>query len=66
MGGDLVTIEPTVLKVDEDVKDLLEKASLLEFFRKFLCFNESISVQVAETWEEGRVIVNGLKFSILE
>ena len=32
MGGDSVTTEPVVLKIDEDVKVLLEKAGLLDFF----------------------------------
>eukprot|EP01018_Ginkgo_biloba_P030450 Gb_22959 [translate_table: standard] len=66
MGGDPVMTEPTVLKMEEDMKGLLEKASLLDFFRKFTGFSESISLQVVDSWDEGRVKVDGLKFTISE
>eukprot|EP01018_Ginkgo_biloba_P024051 Gb_01985 [translate_table: standard] len=55
MGGDPITTEPLVLKVDEEVREILEKAGLIAFFRKFLGFSESISIQVAESWDEGKV-----------
>eukprot|EP01018_Ginkgo_biloba_P031263 Gb_18255 [translate_table: standard] len=65
MGGDLITTEPHVLKVDKEVRDILEKAGLLAFFRRFSRFSESISVQAAETWEDGKVVVvNSLTFTI--
>ncbi|WP_206637244.1 hypothetical protein, partial [Mesorhizobium sp. M6A.T.Cr.TU.017.01.1.1] len=66
MGGDPVTIEPHVLKVDEEVRDILEKARLLSFFRKFFKFSECIFVQITEVWEDGKVVVNGLTFTILD
>jgi len=66
MEGDPVTTEPTVLQMEVDVKALLEKKGLLDFFRKFSGFSESISLQVADYWEEGRVKVNGLEFTISE
>eukprot|EP01018_Ginkgo_biloba_P020414 Gb_11856 [translate_table: standard] len=34
MGGDPLVTESSVLKMDDDVKEILDKASLLEFFRK--------------------------------
>eukprot|EP01018_Ginkgo_biloba_P007637 Gb_03315 [translate_table: standard] len=55
MGGDPVTTEPLVLKVDEEVKETLEKEGFLSFFRKFSSFSESNSIQVAELWDEGKV-----------
>eukprot|EP01018_Ginkgo_biloba_P036453 Gb_16270 [translate_table: standard] len=36
MGGDPVMLKTTFLKMEEDMKALLEKASLLDFFRKFI------------------------------
>eukprot|EP01018_Ginkgo_biloba_P002354 Gb_35992 [translate_table: standard] len=64
MGGDPITIEPPILKVDEEVRDILEKAGLISFFRKFYGFSKNISIQVTETWEDGKVVVNGLTFTI--
>eukprot|EP01018_Ginkgo_biloba_P040070 Gb_10384 [translate_table: standard] len=66
MGGDPLITEPSVIKIDDDVKEILEKAGLLDFFRKFTGFNESISRQVAESWDEGKVKVDGLVFTILK
>eukprot|EP01018_Ginkgo_biloba_P021373 Gb_24038 [translate_table: standard] len=66
IGGDPVMTEPSVIKMDDDVKEILDNAGLLEFFWKFTGFSESISLQVAETWDEGRVKVDGLDFKILE
>eukprot|EP01018_Ginkgo_biloba_P040074 Gb_10375 [translate_table: standard] len=66
MGGDPVMTELSVIKMDNDVKEILDKAGLLEFFRKFTGFSESISLQVVETWDEGRVKVDSLDFMISE
>eukprot|EP01018_Ginkgo_biloba_P023420 Gb_40337 [translate_table: standard] len=66
MGGDPVTTEPTILKVDEDVRSILEDEGLLAFFRKLAGFNEDITSQIVETWRDGKVVVNGLEFSINE
>eukprot|EP01018_Ginkgo_biloba_P039011 Gb_11876 [translate_table: standard] len=66
MGGDPLVTEPSAIRMDDDVKEILEKAGLLEFFRKFIGFNESISRQVAESWDEGKVKVDGLVFMISE
>eukprot|EP01018_Ginkgo_biloba_P017735 Gb_08968 [translate_table: standard] len=52
--------------MDDDVKEILDKAGLLEFFLKFTSFSESISLQAAETWDEGRVKVDELDFTISE
>eukprot|EP01018_Ginkgo_biloba_P031260 Gb_18254 [translate_table: standard] len=54
MGGDPITTEPSVLKVDEEVRGILEGAGLLSFFRKFMGFNEEISHQVVESWSDGK------------
>lgn len=43
MGGDPVTTEPIVFKVDEDVRIFLEDAGMLTFFRKFLGHSEDIT-----------------------
>eukprot|EP01018_Ginkgo_biloba_P011985 Gb_15585 [translate_table: standard] len=66
MGGDPVMTEPTVLKMEEDMKALLEKAGPLDFFQNFTGFSESISLQVVNTWDEGRVKVDDLDFIISE
>eukprot|EP01018_Ginkgo_biloba_P021014 Gb_37073 [translate_table: standard] len=66
MGGDPVTTKPIVLKVDEEVRDILDRAGLLSFFRKLSGFNEDISLQVVETWNDEKVTVNGLDFIITE
>eukprot|EP01018_Ginkgo_biloba_P038087 Gb_28838 [translate_table: standard] len=57
MGGDPVVTEP-------DVKELLDKAGLLDFFQKFSGFSESISMWIAESWDEGRVKVDSVAFTI--
>eukprot|EP01018_Ginkgo_biloba_P016652 Gb_17438 [translate_table: standard] len=66
MGGDPLVTEPAVIKMDDEVKEILEKAGLMDFFRKFAGFNESISRKVAESWNEGNVKVDGLAFTIFE
>eukprot|EP01018_Ginkgo_biloba_P035673 Gb_06925 [translate_table: standard] len=60
MGGDPVTTEPLMFKVDEEVRDILEKVGLLAFFRKLYGFTESISTQVVESWEERKVVAEQL------
>eukprot|EP01018_Ginkgo_biloba_P022712 Gb_36500 [translate_table: standard] len=54
MGGDPVTTEPTVLKVDEDVRSILEDAGLLAFFRNFFGF--MLVTEVSRLPNEGEVI----------
>jgi len=66
MGGDPVVTEPAVLKMDDKVKELFDKAGLLDFFRKFSSFSNSLSLQVVESWDEGRVKVDDLVFTISE
>eukprot|EP01018_Ginkgo_biloba_P016143 Gb_31689 [translate_table: standard] len=66
MGGDLVTTESTVLKIDEDIRSILEEASMLSFFKKYSRHNDSITNQFVESWKDGRVSVNGLEFFISE
>eukprot|EP01018_Ginkgo_biloba_P023728 Gb_39469 [translate_table: standard] len=64
--------EPTVLKMEEDVKALLEKASLLDFFQKFIGFSESISLQVSSIARENlpkpwdRMAIQVMKYLSLE
>eukprot|EP01018_Ginkgo_biloba_P000131 Gb_34442 [translate_table: standard] len=66
MGEDPITIERVVLKVDEEVRDILDRAGLLMFFQNKIGFNEDISLQVVKTWNDGKVTVNGLAFIIME
>eukprot|EP01018_Ginkgo_biloba_P029318 Gb_29174 [translate_table: standard] len=66
MGGDPVTTEPAILKVDEEARDILDRVGLLTFFQKNYGFNENISLQVVETWNDGKVTMNGLEFIITE
>eukprot|EP01018_Ginkgo_biloba_P038587 Gb_30224 [translate_table: standard] len=44
MGGDSVMTKPSVLRMEDDVKELLDKAGILDFFQKFIGFSESISL----------------------
>eukprot|EP01018_Ginkgo_biloba_P013399 Gb_10421 [translate_table: standard] len=55
-----------VMKMEDNVKELLDKAGLLDFFKNFFDFSKSLSLQVAKRWDEGRVKVDGLVFTILE
>jgi len=66
MGGDPVTTEPTVLKVNEDVRGILENVGMLSFFQNFLGYSEDILSQIIESWNNGKVSVNGINFSISE
>eukprot|EP01018_Ginkgo_biloba_P013977 Gb_31793 [translate_table: standard] len=66
MGGDHVTIEPTILKIDKEVRSILEEAGLLPFFKKFSGHSDSITNQIVESWKDGRVSVNGLEILINE
>lgn len=38
---------------------------MLAFFKKFDGYNECISIQVAQTWSEGKVTVEGISSTIL-
>eukprot|EP01018_Ginkgo_biloba_P026524 Gb_28921 [translate_table: standard] len=58
MGGDPVTTEPTVLVVDEEVRNILEEAGFLAFFNNFKGHSEGITKQFVDTWKDGRVIVD--------
>lgn len=53
MGVESVTTKPIVLKMDNDVMEIFEKAGLVAFFCKFVGLNESISIQVVDTWDNG-------------
>eukprot|EP01018_Ginkgo_biloba_P025388 Gb_18449 [translate_table: standard] len=64
MGGDPLVTEFVVIKMDDEVKEIVEKAGVMDFFRKFIRFNVSISWQVVESWNEGNVKVDGLAFMI--
>jgi len=66
MGGDPIMNESSVIKMEDDVNEILDKVGLLEFFWKFTGFSESISMQVAKTWDKGRVKVDDLDFKILK
>eukprot|EP01018_Ginkgo_biloba_P015036 Gb_26367 [translate_table: standard] len=66
MGGDPVTTEPSVLKVEQDVRGILEGAGLLSFLCKFTGFNEEISHQIVDSWSDGKVTINGIEFLINE
>eukprot|EP01018_Ginkgo_biloba_P006549 Gb_36349 [translate_table: standard] len=65
MGGEPVTSEPSVLKIDDDVRSILEEASLLSF-KKILRHSDSITNQFVESWKDGRVLINGLEFVVSE
>eukprot|EP01018_Ginkgo_biloba_P024551 Gb_02600 [translate_table: standard] len=60
MGGDPVTTEPLVLKVDEEVRDILEKVGLLAFFKKYGITRESFP----KPWD--RVVIQVMKYLTLE
>eukprot|EP01018_Ginkgo_biloba_P023599 Gb_28164 [translate_table: standard] len=61
MGGDPVVTEPSVLKMEDDVKELHEKAGLLDFFQKFTGIaRESLPTP----WD--RVVIQGMKYLTLE
>eukprot|EP01018_Ginkgo_biloba_P016180 Gb_10220 [translate_table: standard] len=66
MGGDPVATKPSILRVDEEVRGILDRSGLLSFFHKFISFSEDISLQVVESWNDGKVYVNGLDFIILD
>eukprot|EP01018_Ginkgo_biloba_P009172 Gb_23349 [translate_table: standard] len=66
MGGKPVTIQPSVLIVDEDVRSILEEAGILSFFKKFSGHSESITNQFIESWKDGRVMVSGTEITINE
>eukprot|EP01018_Ginkgo_biloba_P032322 Gb_32267 [translate_table: standard] len=66
MGGESITTEPTVLKIDEDVRTILEEAGLLSFFKKTLRHGESITNQFVDSWKDGRVVVSGMEFVVSE
>eukprot|EP01018_Ginkgo_biloba_P016452 Gb_37272 [translate_table: standard] len=58
MGGEHVTTEPAVLVVDEEVRNILEEAGFLAFFKNFKGHNEGITKQFVDTWKDGRVVVD--------
>ena len=64
MGGDLITMEPTVLIVDEEVRSILEETGLLAFFKSFKGHSDSITRQFLKTWKEGRVCVDQVNFMV--
>eukprot|EP01018_Ginkgo_biloba_P016956 Gb_16897 [translate_table: standard] len=64
MGGEPVTIEPTVLVVDKEVKNILEEAGLLAFFKEFRGHSESITNQFVDTWKDGRVVIDKIKILV--
>eukprot|EP01018_Ginkgo_biloba_P005757 Gb_20034 [translate_table: standard] len=66
MGGEPVTTEPSVLKIDEDVRNILEEAGLLSFFKKISRHSQNITNQLVESWKDGRVVINGLEFVVSE
>eukprot|EP01018_Ginkgo_biloba_P026278 Gb_21957 [translate_table: standard] len=66
MGGEPVTTAPSVLIVDEDVRNILKEAGLLSFFKKFLGHSESITKQFIESWKDGRVVVSGTEITVNE
>eukprot|EP01018_Ginkgo_biloba_P024014 Gb_26078 [translate_table: standard] len=64
MGGEPVTTEPIVLVVDEEVRNILEEAGLLAFFKKFRGHSESITNQFVNTWKDGRVVIDKIKILV--
>eukprot|EP01018_Ginkgo_biloba_P036126 Gb_03678 [translate_table: standard] len=66
MGGELVTTEPSVLIVDEDVQRILEETGILSFFKNFSGHSKSITNQFIESWKDGRVVVSGMDITVNE
>eukprot|EP01018_Ginkgo_biloba_P034329 Gb_40947 [translate_table: standard] len=66
MGADPVTTEPIMLKINEEIRSILEEAGLLSFFKNFLGHSDSITNHFVESWKDGRSSVNGLEFLISE
>eukprot|EP01018_Ginkgo_biloba_P038334 Gb_05467 [translate_table: standard] len=58
MGDEHITTEPVVLVVDEEVRNILEEAGFLAFFKIFEGHSEGITKQFVDTWKDGRVVVD--------
>lgn len=66
MGVGLITIELVILfKVESKVISFLEKLGLLDFFKKFLGFDEGIIHHVANSSTKHPLEVNVISFTIL-
>lgn len=63
MAGDLVQTDPAVLAVEGDIAHLFEPFGLQQFVRKFNGYDKEITRQVCNSWNLGRVEVDGLCFA---